>query len=136
MFRLLALAISVGLLSSIHAAPVTKTKDDGPEKKLVGTWEGLEESKGGKSDTITVEFKADGSIKLAVGPFEMTGTWKFAKSEDKKTTIDTELKFDGLGGKGGDETQKMSFTIEFKDKDTIVMSPVAKPDPKEFKRKK
>ena len=111
-----------------------KGKDDTYSKKLVGTWEAMEPAKdGGKAETITIEFKADGNLKLVMGPFELTGTWKSVKEEGKTLTVETEATLAGFDGKA----QKKTFSVVFEDANTIVMSRTGeKPDPKTLKRKK
>src|SRR6478752_3344958 len=79
------------------AAP-GKPPDSGAANKLVGTWESVDEPKKGEpDDKTTVEFKADGGMKIVMGPFEMTGTWKMAKDEGKTVTIDTDVTMKGFG---------------------------------------
>jgi hypothetical protein len=107
-------------------------------KKLVGVWEGTEEgAKGDKPETVTVEFKADNGLKIAMGPFELAGTWKVAKEEGKTVTIDTEVTLAGFPeAKEKPKADRKTFNVVFEDADTIVMSHVGdKPDPKKLKRK-
>jgi hypothetical protein len=107
-------------------------------KKLVGVGEGTEEmAPGEKPETVTVEFKADGGFKVAMGPFDMAGTWKLAKEEGKTVTVDTEVSFPNFGEeKGPGKTDKKVFSIVFEDANAIVMTQVGgKPDPKKLKRK-
>jgi hypothetical protein len=113
-----------------------KPADSGAGKQLVGVWESVEEAKkaekGEPDDKATVEFKADGGLKIAMGPFEMTGTWKLAKDEGKTLTIDTDVVMKGFGEGKSD---KKSFKIVFDDPNTMTMTPTDKPDAKKFKRK-
>jgi hypothetical protein len=107
-------------------------------KKLVGVWEGTEEgAKGDKPETVTVEFKADNTLRIAMGPFELTGTWKVTKEEGKTVTIDTEVTFPGFPEmKDKPKADQKTFNVVFEDANTIVMSQVGdKPDPKKLKRK-
>src|SRR4051812_34189678 len=92
-----------------------KPADETYAKKLVGVWEGTPEGMGGGKDgekevRIAVEFKADGSVKMAMGPFESAGTWKVTKEEGKTVTVDTETS-DPLAepGKGPAKSQKKTF---------------------------
>jgi hypothetical protein len=112
-------------------------------KKLVGTWEGGGDDGTplGKLSAMTVEFKADGGLKVAMGPIELTGTYKVVKEDGKVLTVDSEMSFAGFGeikveGKDKEKTDKKTFTITFEDDDTITMNPTDKPDPKKLKRKK
>ncbi len=102
-------------------------------KRLHGTWE----STGDKKDEGTLEFKADGNMKMSMGPLEMAGTWKVTKAEGKTGTVETELKpegdFEKLGKK---EPMKIVLAIDFDDMDTMTATPTDKKDPKNFKRKK
>jgi len=129
-------ALALGYTGDLTAAPIKpeKGKDDEYSKKLVGVWEGKEEAKdGGKPETLTVEFKADGSFKITMGPFDVIGTWMSVKEEGKTLTVDTEATLAGLGK---DKSQKKTFSIVFDDVNTIVMSPAgAKADPKTLRRK-
>jgi hypothetical protein len=114
------------------AAP-GKPPDSGAANKLVGTWESVDEPKKGEpDDKTTVEFKADGGMKIVMGPFEMTGTWKTAKDEGKTVTIDTDVTMKGFGEGKSD---KKVFKITFDDANTMTMTPTDKPDPKKFKKK-
>jgi hypothetical protein len=114
------------------AAP-GKPADASAGSKLVGVWEGVEEAKKGEpDDKSTVEFKADGGLNIAMGPFELTGTWKLTKDEGKTLTIDTDVTPKGLGEGKSD---KKVFKIVFDDANTMTMTPADKPDPKKFKRK-
>jgi hypothetical protein len=113
-----------------------KTADESYGKKLVGVWEGTEEmAPGEKPETVTVEFKADGGFKVAMGPFDMAGTWKLAREEGKTVTVETEVTAPDFGqGKG--KADKKTFTVVFEDANTAVMTQVGgKPDPKKLKRK-
>src|SRR5262245_8880926 len=48
--------------------PPGKPGDETYGKRLVGVWEGSEEGpKDGKPETVTVEFKADNTMKIAMG---------------------------------------------------------------------
>jgi hypothetical protein len=114
----------------------TKPADETYAKKLIGVWEGSEDF-GGKAETITVEFKADNGFRIAMGPFESTGTWKATKEEGKTVTVDTEGS-DPLAepGKGPNKTEKKTLSIVFEDANTVVMSQVGdKPNPLKLKRK-
>lgn len=120
-------------------APATGASGKAEEayaKKLVGVWEGSEDMKdGGKPETVTVEFKADGNFKMAMGPIELPGTWKLAKEEGTTLTIDTEVTFPGFGKEPG-KADKKTVTVKFEDANTIVMAWTGdKPDPKKLKRK-
>ena len=109
-------------------------------KKLVGTWEGSEDL-GGKAETVTMEFKPDGGLRLAMGPFEMTGTYKVVKEDGKTVTLDTEMTGLNIGGeKLGDEKtkpkgDKKTVTVVFEDDNTISMTSDGKPETKKLKRK-
>ena len=144
--RLVALAavlIAVGLTAAAgceKAGTTTASSAKGEEpygKKLVGVWEGSEELAPGKSETVTVEFKADQGFKVAMGPFDMTGTWKLLKEEGKTVTVETEVTMPAFGeAKGPGKSDKKTFTVAFEDADTVVMTEVGgKPDPKKLKRK-
>src|SRR3954468_2189686 len=101
----LALGLAAALMAGCDKSPTTaaggastsgapgKPADAGAGKQLVGVWESVEEAKKGEKgepdDKATVEFKADGGLTIAMGPFEMTGTWKLAKDEGKTLTVDT-----------------------------------------------
>jgi hypothetical protein len=115
-----------------------KGGDELYSKKLVGVWEGKEEGKGGdKDETITVEFKADGGFKVAMGPFDLVGTWKLVKEDGKTVTVDTEVTFPGFGDeKAKGKSDKKTLSVVFEDANTVVMSKVGeKPDPLKLKRK-
>ena len=113
-----------------------KPGDETYAKKLVGVWEGTEEGpKAGKPETVTVEFKADNTMKIAMGPFEMKGTWKVAKEEGKTVTIDTEVTLDIPELKDKQKADKKTFTVTFDDENNITMTPTDKADPKKLKRK-
>ncbi|HKB04323.1 MAG TPA: hypothetical protein VKD90_19015 [Gemmataceae bacterium] len=115
-----------------------KPADDTYAKKLVGVWEGTEEGpKGDKPETVTVEFKADHGLKIAMGPFELEGTWKTIKEEGKTVTVETEVTLAGMPElKDKPKADKKSFNIVFEDANNIVMSKVGdQPDPKKLKRK-
>src|SRR5262245_36968476 len=115
-----------------------KPADDTYAKKLVGGWEGTEEGpKGDKPETVTVEFKADHGLKIAMGPFELEGTWKTIKEEGKTVTVETEVTLAGMPElKDKPKADKKSFNIVFEDANNIVMSKVGdQPDPKKLKRK-
>jgi len=103
-------------------------------KKLVGVWEGTEDmGPGQKPETVTVEFKTDGGFKSAMGPFDMSGTWKLLKEDDKSVTIETEVTLKGFGEGKAD---KKTFTIVFEDANSVVMSRTGdKQCPKKLKRK-
>ena len=111
----------------------------GTKSKLVGTWEGSDDDmkgKDGKPATVTVEFKADGSITVAMGPIDMKGTWKMTKEEGKTMTIDTEMTMPGFEDpKAPSKPKHTVFTITFEDANTIEMTPTDKKDPKKLKRK-
>jgi hypothetical protein len=113
-----------------------KAGDEAYSKKLVGLWEGTEPAKdGGKDETMTVEFKADNSLKIEMGPFELTGTWKVVKEEGKTLTVDTEVTLAGFPDAKG-KPDKKTFTVVFQDANTIVMSKAeGKPDERTLKRK-
>jgi hypothetical protein len=129
--------VSAGCDKSATSAP-GKPPDERYSRKLVGVWEGTEEvGKGDKPETVTVEFKADNGLRIAMGPFEMTGSWKLVKEEGKTVTIDTEVTLAGFpGGKDQQKPDTKTLNIVFEDANTIVMSHVGdKPDPKKLKRK-
>jgi|SRR4051812_5583232 len=141
----LALGLAAALMAGCDKSPTTaaggastlgasgKPADAGAGKQLVGVWESVEEAKKGEpDDKATVEFNADGGLKIAMGPFEMTGTWKLAKEEGKTLTVDTDVVMKGFGEGKSD---KKSFKIVFDDANTMTMTPTEKPDPKKFKRK-
>jgi hypothetical protein len=127
-----ATTAAVGGAGTTGGAP-GKPGDSGASDKLVGVWESVDAPKKGEpDDKSTVEFKKDGGLSIAMGPFEMTGTWKLTKEEGKTVTIDTEVTVKGFPEGKSD---KKSFTIVFEDANTMVMSPADKPDPKKFKKK-
>ena len=100
--------------------------------KLVGVWEGKEP--GEEKDQpkpVTVEFTADGKCKFTDGKFEMPGTWKIAREGGHKMQVD--VQFDAPGKKDAETT---SFMADFRDEDTLVLSPLEKEKPIEFKRRK
>jgi hypothetical protein len=113
-------------------------------KKLVGTWEASapsgENNPFAKLGSMTVEYKADGGLRIAMGPIEMTGTYKVVKEDGKVVTVEAEM----TGGKMGDlkmdpkdkGESKQTFTVTFEDDDTITMDPKDKPEPMKLKRKK
>lgn len=111
--------------------------EDTYAKKLVGVWEGTEDL-GGKSETVTIEFKDGGGFRVAMGPLEMKGTWKLVKEEGKNVTVDTEVTLEGFGdAKAPAKPDKKTILVAFEDADTVVMSKTGdKPDPKKLKRKK
>ena len=119
--------VATGCDSKGSSAPAGSGAD-GYGAKLVGTWE---EDGAKKDEAVTMEFKADGSCKLVMGPIDMAGTYKVTKEEGKVVSFDMELKFGGEKDKG-----KQTFTATFDDADTITMTPTDKPDPKKMKRKK
>jgi hypothetical protein len=124
---------------TVYTPSSTSVKGAGDEaysKKLVGVWEGKEDV-GGKDADVTVEFKADGSMKMAMGPFEMKGTWKVTKEEGKTVTLDTEMTIDLGDPKLPTKSDKKTLTAAFEDANTIVLQKVGeKPDPLKLKRKK
>jgi hypothetical protein len=114
-------------------------------KKLVGTWEASAPASAGKDNpfgdlgTITVEYKADGGLRMAIGPIEMNGTYKVIKEDGKVVTVEAEMtsgKMGDLKMDPKDKEGKKTFTITFEDDDTITMDPKDKPDPMKLKRKK
>jgi hypothetical protein len=120
--------------STTGSAAPGKGGDESYAKKLVGVWEGKEDF-GDKSETVTVEFKADNTLKIAMGPFNVSGTWKLAKEEGKTLTLDTETTLEGFPDAKG-KPDKKAFKIVFQDANTIVMSKMeGKPDEKTLKRK-
>jgi hypothetical protein len=124
---------SSGAVSGSGAAPSKNGGgDDGYGKKLVGVWEGKD-----KEETMTVEFKADGGMKISMGPIELKGTYKVVKEDDKTVTFDAELAFEGFGDpKAPAKADKKTLTATFEDANTIVMQHVGdKPDPRKLKRK-
>jgi hypothetical protein len=123
--------------ATVFGAP--QKNADGFSKKLVGIWEGTDDDfkdKDGKGGVVTVEFKADGKLKINLGPFDLTGTYKVAKEDGKTLTVDTEVSLAGFPGKGESKSDKKTFSITFENDNTIVMSPTDKKDPKTLKRKK
>jgi hypothetical protein len=136
-FLLVALSFgAVGCNEANTSASGTPGNADGEaySKKLVGVWEGTEEMMpGDKPESVTVEFKTDGGFKSAMGPFDMSGTWKLLKEDGKTVTIETEVTLKGFGeGK----TDKKTFTIVFEDGNSVVMSRAGdKQAPKKLKRK-
>ncbi|HJZ94150.1 MAG TPA: hypothetical protein VKE40_25020 [Gemmataceae bacterium] len=88
-------------------------------KKLVGVWEGKPEGADAKKEMldlkITMEFKADGGLKIALGPFESTGTYKVTKEDGKTVTLDTEVT-------SAATNKKETLTAVFEDADTVVIS--------------
>jgi hypothetical protein len=142
-FKLLLICTALGIAAgyesngTVSGAPIKE--GEGYSKKLVGTWEGTDEDmkdKEGKPGVISVEFETDGKLKISVGPFDLTGTWKVAKENGKTLTVDTEVSFPDFGGKGESKSDKKTFSITFENDNTIVMSPTDKKDPKTLKRKK
>jgi hypothetical protein len=129
--------LSAGCDKSATTGP-GKPGDETYGKKLVGVWEGTEEGKKGeKPETVTVEFKADNTMKIIMGPFALAGTWKVAKEEGKTVTIDTEVTLDipELKEKDKPKADKKTFTVTFEDANNITLTPTDKPDPKKLKRK-
>jgi hypothetical protein len=136
-----AVALSViGEVRNGTAAPIRpeKDKENAYAKKLVGTWVYKDDgAKGGASIDFTIEFKADGDLKMSVaqGQFEVSGTWKAVKEEGKTVTIEAEMTLQGVGGGAGARQQK-TLSVVFEDADTIVITAVGdKPDPRTLKRK-
>ncbi|HVK07886.1 MAG TPA: hypothetical protein VM597_03815 [Gemmataceae bacterium] len=98
--------------------------------KLVGVWEGKEPGND-KQDPVTVEFAAGGTCKFSKGKDEMPGTWKIAREGGHKMQVDITLT---PPGKKDAETK--AFMADFRDEDTLILSPMEKEDPIELKRKK
>lgn len=124
--------------AAVPGGPTAPPKADAAlySKKLIGTWEGSEDI-GGKAETITAEFKADGGFKIVMGPFEMKGTWKLVKEEGKTVTVRTETTIEGFGDpKDPPKMDKKTLKAVFEDDNTVVISKEGeKPDPLKFKRK-
>jgi hypothetical protein len=139
-WRFAATLLGVALLSAGCEKSATtgpgKPGDETYAKKLVGVWEGSEDF-GGKSETVTIEFKADNTMKIAMGPIAMVGTWKVVKEEGKTVTIETEVTLDipELKGKDTPKPDKKTLTATFDDANNITMTQPDKPDPKKLKRK-
>ena len=113
-------------------------------KKLVGTWEpaaGTAE-KDNPFGSPTIEFKADGGFRIAVGSeIEMTGTYKVVKEDGKVVTVEAEMTGGKFGGmkidpKEKKDDSKKTFTVTFEDDDNITMSNPDKGSPDKLKRKK
>jgi hypothetical protein len=146
---IVALGLLIALTAGCKKSGSTPGGSDGPgapakegggesySKKLVGVWEGTEDF-GGKAETLTFEFKGDGGLSIATGPFKMTGTWKLVKEEGKTLTLKTQATPAGFEDPKGKEKQdEKSFSIVFQDPDTIVMSNLeGKREAKPLKRKK
>jgi hypothetical protein len=116
-------------------APAKKETPEEYAKKLVGVWEGTEDF-GGKTETITLEFKKDGAMTLAMGPFTLKGTFKVTKQDGKTVVIDSEMTIEGFDDAKG-KPDKKSLKIVFDDADNVTISKDSgKPEPKKFKRKK
>jgi hypothetical protein len=142
--RAAALAALIGLAAvgcdkaaSTGTSGAGKPAEESYSKKLVGVWEGEPEKLGDKDLTMTIEFKADNTFKMAAGPFEFPGTWKVAKEDGKTVTIETEVEDPfGAGKDKKASPKKDTFTIAFEDANTMTMSKDGpKPDPKKMKRK-
>jgi hypothetical protein len=124
--RFAAVLLGVALVSAgcdkSSTTPPGKPADETYGKKLVGVWEGTDpEMKGPKGESMTMEFKADGGFKVALGPDPIiTGTWKLAKEEGKTLTVDTEASFGDPKAPGKPEKKTMS--IVFEDENTIEVS--------------
>jgi hypothetical protein len=122
-------------ISEGAGAPAKKETPESHAKKLVGVWEGTEDF-GGKTETITLEFKKDGAMTLAMGPFTLKGTFKVTKEDGKSVFIDSEMTIEGFDDAKG-KPDKKSLKIVFDDADNVTISKAGdKPDPKKFKRKK
>jgi hypothetical protein len=158
LFAIAIAAVLSGAGCGKKSSPTTGGDNPGPSAsaaKLVGTWESEPEQaevngkKVGKPMSMTVEFKANGELKLDVF-FELTGTWKVVKEEGNTLTIDTEVgmpdfKFESKTEKGktvekteeGVKKERKTFTITFDGPDVITMTDVDdKPQPMKLKRKK
>jgi hypothetical protein len=134
-FTVFATVFSVGFGAPATMAAPTKDSPDSNAKKMVGVWEGTEDF-GGKTETITLEFKKDGVMTINLGPFKLTGTYKVTKEDGKAVHIDSELTIEGFGDDKS-KVDKKSLKVEFDDADNITVSKAGdKPDPKKFKRKK
>jgi len=136
-WRFVGAWIGVAILSAgCDKSPVTgpgKPANETYAKKLVGVWEGTD-----KSETFTIEFKADGGFKVASGPAELVGTWTVVKEEGKTVTVDTVIGSVALGELKGPNTKSDTKTVSivFEDANTIVMSHLSvKQEPKTLKRK-
>jgi hypothetical protein len=132
--------VSAGCDKSSTTPPPGKPQDETYGKKLVGVWEGTPEGPEAALGPFTVEFRADNGFKLSMGPandrLEMPGTWKLVKEEGKTVTVDAEFSPPGGDPKGPKKTEKMTYSIEFQDANSIVMSKVGgKPDPVKMTRK-
>jgi hypothetical protein len=117
----------VGVVFVVVASMSAAGCGDSYGKKLVGVWEGKPEGadapKGLPDLKITMEFKADGGLKMAIGPFETTGTYKVTKEDGKTVTLDTEVTSAALGeSKGTGTNKKETLTAVFEDADTVVIS--------------
>jgi hypothetical protein len=140
-WRFVGALIGVAIVSAgCDKSPVTgpgKPADETYAKKLVGVWEGTE-VKDDKSETFTIEFKADGGFKVASGPAELAGTWTVVKEEGRTVTVDTVIGSVGLGELKGPNTKSDTKTVSilFEDANTIVMTHLSvKQQPKTLKRK-
>jgi hypothetical protein len=138
----LSIALTIGCENksgSTSSGAATITSGGGADtyaKKLVGVWEGKLDF-GGKDAPMTVEFKADGSMKISMGgEFESKGTYKVVKEEAKVVTVDTETSNPFADPKGAPKMDKKTMTATFEDANTIVLQHVGdKPDPLKLKRK-
>lgn len=135
--RRTVLLIVVALIAGSECPAAPRKSVEGYDKKLVGRWEATGDAKDEqKIDTITIEFKADGTIELVSGPFDLAGTYKVTKEEGKVLSLDVELASPFGGEKDKDKLEKRAFKVTFEDADTMTMTPTDKPDPKKLKRKK
>lgn len=127
---------SGGVSASTAAPSKAGGGEDSYGKKLVGAWEGKEKF-GDKEEPVSLEFKADGSMKMSMGPFEMKGTYKVVKEEGKTVTLDTEMTIEGFGDpKAPAKPDKKTLKATFEDANTVVLEKIGeKPDPLKFKRK-
>jgi hypothetical protein len=129
----------VGLVFVVVASLSAAGCGDSYGKKLVGVWEGKPEGADAPKELgdlkVTMEFKADGGLKMALGPFEVTGTYKVTKEDGKTVTIDTEVTPAALGElKGTGKNEKKTLTAVFEDADTMTLSQAGE-KPVKMKRK-
>jgi hypothetical protein len=126
------------------AGPGKKTGDTKPEpgKRLVGTWIGkLPAGEAPGDATVTVEFKADGKVSMAMPKDSIRGTWKALSDSGDKLIVDMEFeKFSKSPAKEGDKLTvagRLKFSIDFENTDRMTIWPTDEPNDKlTFDRKK
>jgi hypothetical protein len=136
-----ALVVAIGLwvpgdTSHATGAPIRPEKGKGAAyaEKLVGTWvSAIDEQDGEARFDRTVEFAADGGLKMSDGPADLSGRWTIVKEEGKTLTVEFAV---WLGEVRDRLPNKKTFLITFEDRDTIVMSMVGdRPNTRTLKRK-